>query len=338
MKSTAVYFTAPGRVELREQPLIAPGPDELLVETEFSAISAGTEMLVYRGQFPRDLADANDKLSGDLHYPLCYGYASVGRVSALGSQVDKSWADRLVFSFHPHQSHFLATADSLLPIPESLSPENAVFLPNMETAVNFVQDAAPLLGECVLVLGQGIVGLLTASLLHEFPQRLLVTADRYQLRRNASLAIGVSASLDPTFPDFRSVALQSLPYSLDGFDLTLELSGNPSALDDAIALTMFSGRILIGSWYGEKRAPVDLGGKFHRSRIELISSQVSSIAPNLSGRWNKSRRFDVAWQALMRFQPQKLITHHFKLEQAAEAYQLLDQSPEIAIQVVLDYS
>jgi 2-desacetyl-2-hydroxyethyl bacteriochlorophyllide A dehydrogenase len=338
MNSMAVYFVAPGRVELREEPVAAPGPDEVLVKADLSAISAGTEMLVYRGQFSRDLTDAHDSLSADLHYPLCYGYSSVGRVIALGNQVDKSWADTLVFSFHPHRSHFLTTTDALLPVPESLSPENAVFLPNMETAVNFVQDAAPLLGECVLVLGQGIVGLLTASLVHEFPEQLLVTADRYQLRRKASLAIGVSASLDPTFPDFRSVALQSLPHSLDGFDLTLELSGNPSALDDAIALTMFSGRILIGSWYGEKRAPVDFGGKFHRSRIQLISSQVSSIAPNLSGRWNKPRRFEVAWQALMRLQPQKLITHHFKLGQASEAYELLDQSPETAIQVVLEYS
>jgi threonine dehydrogenase-like Zn-dependent dehydrogenase len=308
------------------------------VEAGLSAISAGTEMLVYRGQFPHDLPDANDSLSGHLHYPLCYGYASVGHVKALGSLVDKVWLDRLVFSFQPHWSHYLATPESLFPVPDSLSASNAVFLPNMETAVNLVQDAAPILGECALVLGQGIVGLLTSSLLQEFPVQRMVTADRYQIRRQASLEIGADASLDPSFDDFHSAALLCLPPSIPGFDVTLELSGNPSALDDAIALTMFNGRIIIGSWYGEKRAPIDLGGKYHRSRIEIISSQVSTISPKLSARWTKARRFEVAWDALKRFQPEKWSTRHFAVDDAAEAYRLLDESPEQAIQIVLNYS
>jgi threonine dehydrogenase-like Zn-dependent dehydrogenase len=117
----------------------------------------------------------------------------------------------------------------------------------------------------------------------------------------------------------------------------IEISGNPSALDDAIALTIFSGRIVIGSWYGEKRAPIDLGGKFHRSRIKLISSQVSSISPELSGRWDKSRRFEVAWNALKRIQPEKWVTHKFPFDQATQAYQLLDGSPELALQIIFTY-
>src|SRR5512143_367576 len=113
MNSTAVYFTAPGRIELRDEPVSAPASGQVLVETVLSAISAGTEMLVYRGQFPRDLADSHDTVSADLHYPLCYGYASVGRVKALGSNVDTSWQDRLVFSFQPHKSHYLAAPETL---------------------------------------------------------------------------------------------------------------------------------------------------------------------------------------------------------------------------------
>lgn len=338
MKCRVVYFAAPGRIEVREGPIPDPDSGQVLVEVELSAISAGTEMLVYRGQFPRDLPDANDTISGHLRYPLSYGYASVGRVRVLGSLVDRSWQDRLVFSFQRHGSHFLAAPDALFPVPDSLSARNAVFLPNMETAVNLVQDAAPILGECALVLGQGVVGLLTASLLREFPLQRLVTADRYQARRQASLDIGVHASLDPTFDDFQSAALLCLPPSTPGFDLTLELSGNPSALDDAIALTMFNGRIVVGSWYGEKRASIDLGGKFHRSRIEIISSQVSTISSKLSARWNKSRRFDVAWNALKRIQPEIWISRQFAVDDAAAAYRLLDESPEQAIQIVLNYS
>ncbi len=338
MNSTTLYFTAPGRVELREEKLPVPGMGQVLVETVLSAISAGTEMLVYRGQFPRELADSNDQVSSDLHYPLCYGYASVGRVVALGPDVEESWQDRLVFSFSPHRSHYVTDPASLLPVPDGLSPLNAVFLPNMETAVNLVQDAQPLLGECALVLGQGIVGLLAATLLREFPVERLITADRYDLRRRTSIQMGADAALDPTFDDFRDAALRALPSGLPGFDLTLEISGNPSALDDAIALTAYGGRIVIGSWYGEKRAPIDLGGKFHRSRISLVSSQVSTISPKLSARWTKARRFDVAWGALNRIQPEKWVTHQFEIKDAAEAYRILDESPEQVIQVVFKYS
>ncbi len=337
MDRKTVYFSAPGRVELREEALPSLCADELLVETRFSAISAGTEMLVYRGQFPRDMTDSHDELSSRLNYPLAYGYACVGKVMEIGASVPHKWENRLVFSFQPHTTHFITKPKTLYPIPESIPLEAACFLPNMETAVNLVQDAAPILGERVLVLGQGILGLLTAALLREFPLEWLVTADRYQLRRKASLELGVNASLDPTFDDFHTAALQAHMDTHSGFDLTIELSGNPSALDDAIALTIFSGRVVIGSWYGEKRAPVDLGGKFHRSRIKLISSQVSSISPELSGRWDKTRRFETAWKAMERLHPEKWITHKFQLDQAPQAYQLLDNSPEQALQVIFDY-
>jgi threonine dehydrogenase-like Zn-dependent dehydrogenase len=203
----------------------------------------------------------------------------------------------------------------------------------METAINLVQDGAPIFGERVLVLGQGIVGLLTASLLNEFPLDALVTADCYPLRCNSSPTTP-HLSLDPHAMGFRERAIEFLK---EGADLTFELSGNPAALNDAIALTRFCGRIVIGSWYGEKQVEVNLGGTFHRSRIKLISSQVSTIAPELEGRWDKSRRFDAAWKALERVKPEKWITHRFPIHEAEEAYRLLDENPQQTIQVILTY-
>src|SRR5689334_18207065 len=154
MKRKTLYFTAPGQVELREEHLPELGAQEVLVETICSAISAGTEMLVYQGRFPRDVETDSviASLRGDLEYPLAYGYACVGKIKEAGKQVDRSLHDQLVFAFQPHTSHFIADPNSLFPIPDSLSPETACFLPNMETAVNLVQDAAPIFGECVLVL------------------------------------------------------------------------------------------------------------------------------------------------------------------------------------------
>ncbi|MEK7786036.1 MAG: zinc-binding alcohol dehydrogenase, partial [Chloroflexota bacterium] len=285
------------------------------------------ELLVYRGQAPTELAvdETISALPGLFSFPLKYGYAAVGRVAALGPDVDESWLNRLVFAFNPHESHFTAAAANLLPLPADVDVDTALFLPNMETAVNFLHDGAPLVGERVAVFGQGIVGLLTTSLLAQMPLANLTTFDRYPLRREASRSLGAHASLDPSEP----TDLQA--------DLTYELSGSPATLDQAIAATGCAGRVIIGSWYGQKRADLNLGGRFHRSRIRLISSQVSTLAPELSGRWTKARRMEVAWQLLREVKPARLITHRFPLAEAAKAYELIDQRPETCIQVVLTY-
>jgi len=289
-KAKTLFFTSPGKLDIRESTLSPLKEDEVLVETICSAISAGTEMLVYRGQFPR-IAEKDDDMSSDLRYPLAYGYACVGRIIETGQKVDKSLLHQLVFAFHPHASSFTIQAASLILLPNSISPEAACFLPNMETAVNLVHDGAPILGERLLILGQGIVGLLTASLLSEFPLGTLATTDFYEMRRAASMQIKGIQAFDPGRADF----LRDMQaYAGGKFDLTYELSGSPSALNDAIAATTFSGRIVIGSWYGQKRAEIDLGGSFHRSRIKLIASQVSTISAELSTwlgeRWNASDR------------------------------------------------
>ena len=328
MQAQTLFFTSPKQVDIRQTPIPPLSQGQMLVETICSAISPGTEMLVYRGQFPQGLSDAHDAFSNNLAYPLAYGYATVGRVVKISKDMRHRWKNRLVFAFQPHTSHFIATPDEVLPLPEKISPETACFLPNMETAVNLVQDGAPVLGERVLVLGQGIVGLLTTSLLAEFPLEKLVTADRYALRRRA-LEV---ESLDPDDPNFREMAKVQ-----NGYDLTFELSGAPEALNDAIALTGFGGRVVIGSWYGEKKNTLNLGGDFHRSRIKLFSSQVSTIAPELSARWDKARRFQVVWDALERICPEKWITHRFHLGEAAQAYRLLDESPGETIQIILQY-
>jgi len=329
VKRKTIYFTAPRQVELREEPVPVVGADEVMVETICSAISAGTEMLVYRGQFPH-LDDSHDMFSSNLKYPVPYGYASVGVIRETGGDADASLRDKTVFGFEPHASAYVCHPSSLILAPASLPAEASSLLPNMETAVNLIQDAAPILGERALVIGQGIVGLLVASLLKEFPLEQLVTSDCYELRRRASLDLGVDESVDPNL-------MASSGYAQKKFDVAFELSGSPSALNEAIALTAFTGRILVGSWYGEKRAAIDLGGTFHRSRIKIISSQVSTIAPELSARWDKARRFEVAWEALRRIQPQKWITHRFPIEDAEKAYRLLDENPQDAIQVLFDY-
>ena len=336
-RSLSLRFLSPYRLEVKEEKLPAPETGEVLVRASVSAISPGTEMLVYRGEFPQDISTDSSipELASQFSYPLKYGYSMVGVVLEVGKSVDRSWLGRRVFAFHPHQSLFLARPSELIPVPEGLSDEQAVLLPNTETAVNFVMDGKPLIGERVLVVGQGIVGLLTAALLARFPLESLVTLDRFPLRRNASQQVGAHYCLDPQDEGLTGKVSEIL---LAGADLTFELSGSPHALDLALRFTGFEGRVIMGSWYGIKRSNLDLGGRFHRSRIRLVSSQVSTLASEFSGRWTKERRFDVAWQMLAFIQTKHLITHRFPILEAEKAYTLIDQHPEQAIQVILAYA
>jgi 2-desacetyl-2-hydroxyethyl bacteriochlorophyllide A dehydrogenase len=338
----SLFFTAPREVSILSEDLTDPGEGQVLVRTLVSAISPGTEMLIYRGLFPKQIQmdDTIAALSGDFTYPFKYGYAAIGLVEAVGSRVEKSWQGRQVFSFQPHQTHFLSKVEDLHPLPEGITTEEAAFLPNMETAVNFLMDGAPLIGEGVAVFGQGIVGLLTTALLGTYPLARLVTFDRYPLRRQASLALGAHASLDPADPEIIEQVRQSFPQKgpYSGADLVYELSGSPVALNQAISLTGFAGRLVVGSWYGDKPVNLELGGRFHRARLRLVSSQVSSLAPRHRGGWSKTRRLEVAWKQLVKIRPERLITHRFPFSQADRAYRLLDEDPGNAIQVLLIYS
>jgi 2-desacetyl-2-hydroxyethyl bacteriochlorophyllide A dehydrogenase len=341
-KRQSLFFRAPFEVDVCQEPMPSPGNGEVLVQAEVSAISPGTEMLFYRDQVPSDLAvDATiGDLSGLFSYPLKYGYAIVGRVQALGQEVDERWLDRRVFVFHPHESHFVTEVSNLHPVPEELSPESAVFLPLMETAVSFLMDAQPMIGERVVLFGQGIVGLLTTAMLATYPLANLVALDLYPLRRQWSRRLGAKSELDPGAADTpdRLRSLLSDKESYQGADLVFELSGNPQALDQAIATVGYDGRVLIGSWYGNKKASLTLGSRFHRSNVHLISSQVSFIAPRWSGRFDQARRLNIAWSMLAKHDPTRMITHRFPISQAHQAYQVLDEDPGSAVQVLLTYN
>jgi 2-desacetyl-2-hydroxyethyl bacteriochlorophyllide A dehydrogenase len=334
-----LWFTAPLQVEVLEVVLPPPGPGQLRVRTRLSAVSAGTEMLVYRGQIPADMAlDASlAALQGAAAFPLQYGYACVGEVQDVGEGVDMSWLGRRVFSFAPHASQFLPRVEDVIPIPDAVPFEAAVFLANMETAVNLLQDGNPALGERVVVIGQGIVGLLLDSLLARCPLHSLLALDALPARRARALQLGVHAAFDP-MDESALQALRAHMHESDavaGADLIYEVSGSPQALNLALDLSGYCSRIVIGSWYGSKSAPLALGGAAHRNRLRISTSQVSTLAPELAGRWTRARRFALCWDMLERTQPEALITHRVPLHEAPALYQHLHESPAEVLQAVL---
>ncbi len=334
-----LYFVGERQVEVRREELGPPGPGMALLATECSGISAGSELLIYTNQMSETPGDETiDRVSRSLDYPLRYGYCSVGRVLAVGADVSPELLGRRAFAFVPHSSHFLVAVEDLLPVPEDISPEDAIFLANTETAVNLVLDGAPSLGGQVAVLGLGVVGLLTTALLAEFPLEKLVVFDRLAQRREAGRAAGATWCCDPGDDEAIAHAKATLAGEhYQGADLVFELSGSPAALNLALDLAGFHGRVVVGSWYGKRQASLDLGGRFHRQRIQIVSSQVSTIAPEHRGRWNKSRRFEEVWRWIRKLRPSRLITHRFELGQAERAYALLDTDPGAVLQVVFEY-
>jgi 2-desacetyl-2-hydroxyethyl bacteriochlorophyllide A dehydrogenase len=341
MQRTSVIFKKPYEIELIKSPLPAPGEEEVLIKTRISAISPGTELLVYRGRFPPNLPvdAAIPALARPFGYPLAYGYASVGQVVEIGRSTKKELLDQLVFCFHPHESHFTIRQDQLNPLPDDIDSVDAVFLATMETAVNFLMDGRPIIGENIVVFGQGIVGLLTTALLSLLPLGNLVALDPYPLRRENAKIAGARIVLDPNTPNVLDEGSKLLKSAVggNGADLVYELSGNPAALNQALSIAGLGSRIVIGSWYGTKKNELDLGGSFHRNRIRLISSQVSTLAAQFEDRWTKNRRMKVALDMVRQLQPARFVTHRFDVQQAGEAYDLLDKRPQETIQVVLTY-
>jgi 2-desacetyl-2-hydroxyethyl bacteriochlorophyllide A dehydrogenase len=334
-----LWFGGARRVEVREQLLGSPGAGELLVRTECSAVSAGTELLVYRGELPAGMPVDGTvaALQQSAAYPLQYGYASVGTVLQAGAEM-ASWLGRRVFAFVPHASHFLTTPDTLIPVPDDIEPEDAVFLANMETAVNLVHDGKPALGEKVVILGQGVVGLLLASLLAQFPLARLCAVDVLAERRSRALQLGVQQAFDAAAPAELARLHALLAASPAGADLVYEVSGSPAALNLAIELCGYTSRIVIGSWYGSKTAAIALGGAAHRNRLSIMTSQVSTLAPDLSGRWDKARRFAEVWTQIRTLRPRQLITQRVALAEAAALYDQLDTAPEANLQALFIHS
>ncbi len=331
MKVLGLWFEGSERVALREAEINGPGPGEVLVRSVVSAISAGTEMLFYRGALENGI-EIDSSLPGyrrALSWPLRYGYATVGTVEAVGSGGDPGLEGASVFAFVPHASAFTAAAADVIPVPGGIEPEDAVLFASAETAANLVLDAAPLLGERVSVFGLGAIGLLTTGLLARFPLASVTGWDPIALRREAAEALGARAR-DP----------REAPPEPGTEDAAVEVSGTAEGFRQAVTACGFDARLIGASWDGaaaRSRSLEAFDTAFHRKRLRIIGSQVSTLAPGLSGRWTRERRRAAAWDAIRLLRPSRLITHRIPFGRAAEAYGLIAAHPERCIQLILSH-
>lgn len=330
----AVWFAAAGVAEIRTEPPQPVGPTDVRVRAMVSGLSAGSELLVYRGLAHTDLPPDLPTVEGDFRLPIKFGYANVGTVVEVGADVAGLEVDDLVFAHHPHQTEYVVPADFPIRLPKGLPVDRGVFAANLETAATVVLDAHPRLEEAVLVVGQGIVGLLVMMLLKRAGARPVIAVDLHERRRDAAVRAGADHALGPG----DGLVPQVLELTGGrGVDVAVEASGSPSALQSCIDTAAFGGRIVVASWYGTREVTLALGGAFHRRRLRLVSSQVSTLDPTLSPRWGRERRTDLVRTMLTELPLEDLISHRFPFSAAASAYELLEAKPEECLQVVLDY-
>ena len=320
MRAHAVSFLAPRRVGRADLDLPDIAPGQTLVKTLYSGISAGTELLAYRGELDPSLPldeSLEGLQGGTFAYPFQYGYSCVGRVED-GDGFSKG---SMVFAFRPHQDRFVARSDELVPIGD-VDPRQATLFPLVETALQIVLDAGPVLEEPVIVLGLGVVGLLTAVLLERAGARV-TAADPRAWRRGVAESIGLRAA-DPEEVD------SPVP-------LVVEASGNPDALRHALDLLGHEGQALVASWYGQKEATLPLGGSFHRRRLSIRSTQVTTIPAHLGSRWTLERRRATVQRLLPELPLPALATHTYAFEEAPAVFEALDRGDEEILHAALSY-
>lgn len=337
----AAFITGPRSVEVRDVDLEAPGPDDVLIKVLFSGISAGTEMNVYRGLAPqwRKRLDPRVRLfvnteEPEWRYPLRYGYACVGTILEAGVNVKRVQVGDLVFAYAPHQTHVVMPAERVVSLGGLTNPEIGIFFANLNTAYNGILDARPPMGSNVVVFGLGVIGQLVIRLLAKAGLRSLVAVDTIASRRKLAEAAGAK-TLDPLQG---SVAEQvrELTEGL-GADIVIEVSGTVPALHEAIRTAGYNGTVIAMSWYTEGFETLDLSGEFHHNRIQVRSSQVAGINPELGPLWTVNRRMRQAVAYLSDLDLEPLISHRIPLDGAALAYRLVDEQPAEVMQVVLTY-
>ncbi|MBV9355745.1 MAG: zinc-binding alcohol dehydrogenase [Chloroflexi bacterium] len=278
----AFWVCAPGVGEIRPVALPEPGEDDVMVRTLYSGVSRGTEALVFSGGVPEtQYATMRAPFQeGDFPGPVKYGYLNVGTVEHGPADL----RGRLVFCLYPHQTAYVVPASAVAVVPEGVPPARAVLAGTVETAVNALWDATPLLGDRVTVVGAGMVGCCVARLLSRFPALRVTLVDVDPSRIEVASTLGVDFALPPAATGEQ--------------DLVVHASATSAGLQRSLDLLAPEGTVIDLSWYGPTEVRLSLGGVFHSRRLTIRSSQVGAVSPARSGRRTTADRLALALELL----------------------------------------
>jgi threonine dehydrogenase-like Zn-dependent dehydrogenase len=278
----AFWLREPGLGEIRPVPLDEPGPGDVFVRTLYSAISRGTETLVFRGGVPTSQYTAMRApfQEGDFPGPIKYGYLNVGIVE----HGPAALRGRTVFCLYPHQTAYVVPAQAVVLVPDDVPPERAVLAGTLETAVNALWDAAPLVGDRITVVGAGMVGCAVAGLAARFPGVRVSLVDIDVSRAEVAAALGVDFTLPAD--------------AADGRDLVVHTSATSAGLQQSLDLLAPEGTVIDLSWYGDTEVTLSLGGSFHSGRLGIRASQVGTVSGARRGRRSATDRLALALDLL----------------------------------------
>ncbi|MFJ5533491.1 zinc-binding alcohol dehydrogenase [Streptomyces sp. NPDC093261] len=269
LTARAFWLRSPGHGEVRDVELPEPGDGDVLVRALYSGVSRGTETLVFRGGVPESQRAAMRApfQEGDFPAPVKYGYLSVGQVEHGPADL----AGRTVFCLYPHQSRYVVPASAVTVVPDAVPAHRAVLAGTVETAVNAVWDAGPLVGDRIAVVGGGMVGCSVAALLARHPGVRVQLVDADPARAETARALGVEFARPED--------------ALGECDLVVHASATEPGLVRSLELLAPEGTVVELSWYGDGRVTLPLGEAFHSRRLTLRSSQVGTVSPRArSGR------------------------------------------------------
>lgn len=343
-----LLLTGPGKLALETYEHPALGAGEVRLQTLYSGISAGTELTFYRGSNPylNKRWQPQQRLfvpaeAEDSPYPVKnLGYEEVGRVIECGSAVTTLQVGDLVYGAWGHRTHHVVDEEygrhRLLP--PGLDPVLGIFSHIGSTALNGVHDAGIRIGETVAVFGLGVLGQMVAQLAKRSGARV-IGVDLYEQRLALAAELG---AIDLAINAGVGLAAEQIKDATDhrGADVSIEVTGNTRALHEAIRATAYSAKVVAMGFYQGEASALFLGEEFHHNRINLVCSQISGVAPEVSYRWNRIRLAQTVMQlqaeGVLSLAP--LITHRFPFVQAAEAFATLVQQPAETLQVVLDFT
>ena len=341
-----VVFAGPREVTLVEEPEPPLLRSTVRVETLYSGISAGTELTAYRGTNPylHRRWDGEQRLfvegGAEFAYPLVgWGYEEVGRVVERARDVDAVRVGDVIWGTWGHRSGAVVAGDRAAQclVPEELAPVHAVFARIGAVALNAVLDAEINIGETVAVFGLGVAGLI-ATQLATLGGVSVVAVDRVARRRELAGALGATLVVDPAAESPAAAVKRATGGR--GADVSIELSGSYDALHEAVRATARNSRVVAAGFFQGGADALRLGEELHHNRIAIVASQISTVAPRLAHRWDLPRLEQTVMRlaAEGRLTLDPLVTHVLPLERAADAFRLLDERPDEAVQVVLDFS
>ena len=302
--ASAFWLREPGAGEIRPSPLVDPGPGEVLVRTRYSGISRGTETLVFQGGVPASQYAAMRApfQEGDFPGPVKYGYLNVGVVEEGPPEL----LGRTVFCLYPHQTAYVVPASAVVEVPDGVPPARAVLAGTVETAVNALWDAAPLVGDRITVVGAGMVGCCVAVLLARFPGARVQLVDADPGRARVADALGVEFALPAD--------------AAEGRDLVIHASATSAGLQRSLDLLAPEGTVIELSWYGDREVSLSLGGSFHSGRLSIRGSQVGTVSPARAASRTFADRLALALDLLRDPTFDALITGQSRFEQLPDVF------------------